>query len=104
MVKANVVGGQKLKIKKGAPVTAYSPTQELLDEEFISKSIWACLKNNDPEGVIEVINAHLEIASKVAVCQKMSLARSTLYHSLKAKNPTLKTLAKLVSAVHAELQ
>lgn len=92
----------KSKLKKAIKHIPYSPTQELLDEKFISRAIWECLKNDDSNGVIEVINAYLEAASKVAVCQKMSLARSTLYHSLKAKNPTLKTLTKLVSAAYAE--
>ncbi|MFA6263167.1 MAG: hypothetical protein WCW33_01000 [Candidatus Babeliales bacterium] len=108
MVKAKTSRGQKesakatpkLKIKKSANVIAYNPTQELLDETLIRNAIWECLKNNDAHGVMKVLDAYLEAANKEAVCQEMSLARSTLYHSLKEKNPTLKTLAKLVSATH----
>jgi DNA-binding phage protein len=115
MAKAKTLNVQKksvkatpmLKLKKGAPVIAYSPTQELLDEKFIRNALWECLKNNDSEGAMEILSAHLEaasreLASKEALCRRHSLARSTLYHSVKGKNPTLKTIAKLVSAVYAE--
>jgi DNA-binding phage protein len=94
----------KLKIKKNAEVIAYNPTQELLNETLIRNAIWECLKNNDAEGVMKILDAHLEAVSKDALCKKMSMARSTFYHSLKEKNPTLKTLAKLVSATYADLR
>ncbi len=84
-----------MKLKK--PVIEYSPTQELLDEEFIAKAIWECLKNNDPEGVVEIIETHLEVVNKVKASQKNELSRSTMYHAIKGKNPTIKTLAKLVN-------
>lgn len=84
-----------MKLKKTA--IEYSPTQELLDEEFIAKAVWECLKNNDPEGVVEIIETHLEIVNKVKASQKNELSRSTMYHAIKGKNPTIKTLAKLVN-------
>lgn len=74
----------------------YSPTKKLLDENFIAKAMWECLKNNDTEGVLEVIEAHLEIVNKVSAAKKAELARSTMYNAIKGRNPTLKTLAKLV--------
>ncbi|MFA6527522.1 MAG: hypothetical protein WCT20_03815 [Candidatus Babeliales bacterium] len=99
--KKSVKTTPKLKIKKSAEVTSYSPTQELLDETLIRDAIWECLQNNDSEGVVTILDAYLEATNKVALCKKHSLSRSTLYHSLKEKNPTLKVLAKLVSAAHA---
>jgi DNA-binding phage protein len=92
----------KLKVKKGKSVIAYSPTQELLNETLIRDAIWECLKNNDSAGIMEILDAYFEAENKDFLCKKTSLSRSTLYHSLKEKNPTLKTLAKLVSAVHAK--
>ena len=86
-----------MKLKKNAKVIEYSPTQELLDETFIAKAVWECLKNNDPEGVIEIIETHLEIVNKAQNAQKNELSRSTLYHALKTRNPTIKTLAKMVN-------
>lgn len=98
-LKKSVRRTSKMKRKKNA--RAYSPTQELLDENFIAMAVWECLKNNDPEGVVEIIETHLEIVNKVKASQSNDLSRSTLYHALKGKNPTIKTLAKLVNCCAA---
>ena len=50
-----------LKLKKNAKVSGYSATERLLDETFIAQAVWECLKNNDPQGVIEIIETHLEV-------------------------------------------
>jgi DNA-binding phage protein len=86
-----------LRLKKDAKVIEYSATERLLDESFISQAIWECLKNNDPEGVIEIIETHLEVVNKVKAAQAIDLSRATLYKALKGKNPTIRTLAKLVN-------
>jgi DNA-binding phage protein len=90
-----------LKLKKNANVKKYSPTKRLLDEEFIAQAIWECLKNNDPEGVMEIVEAHIEAINKVELSEVSEVPRSTLYHSLKSKNPTIKTLAKLINGFAA---
>ncbi len=77
--------------------TPYSPTKELLDEKFIAEAIWECLKNNDPEGVVEIIQAHLRVVNKSKAAASHSIPRSSLYNALKGKNPTIKALAKLVN-------
>ena len=41
-----------------------SPTEELLDENFIGKAILECLKNNDSEGVMEVISIYFNTLNK----------------------------------------
>ncbi len=99
--KKSIKNTPKLRIKKDATPRPYDPVQELLNETLIRDAIWECLRNDDSDGVMKVLEAHLEAVEKEALCRDASLARSTFYHSLKAKNPTLKTLAKLVSAVHA---
>jgi DNA-binding phage protein len=96
----------KLKLKKNVPVSEYSATERLLDEKFIAQAMWECLKNNDPAGVIEIIETHLEVVNKVRASQATDLPRATMYHALKGKNPTIKTLAKLVncfSGSHEEI-
>lgn len=87
----------RLKLKKGAKVTESNATLKLLDENFIALAVWDCLKNNDPEGVIEIINIHLEVVNKVKAAKTVDLSRATMYHALKGRNPTIKTLAKLVN-------
>lgn len=85
-------------MKNKSKLIPYSPTQELLNEDFIGKGILECLKNNDPEGVIEIISTYLTTVNKIHYAQEADIPRSTLYSSLKQKNPTIKTLAKLVYA------
>lgn len=77
----------------------YSPTEEFLDEHFIADAIWDCLKNDNPEGVVEIIEAHLATVNKQKLAKKACLPRSTLYNTLKNKNPTIRTLAKMVHCV-----
>ena len=85
-------------IKPGMGVDTYDPTEALLDEERIGRAIWECLKNGDSEGVIEVIQIHLGAYNKTQLAKAAHLPKTTLYHSLRSKNPTIKTLAKLVHA------
>lgn len=95
--KMEVAKKDKILLKKDSNLIEYSPTQELLDEEFIALAIWDCLKNDDPEGVVEIIQAHLEVVNKCKVTKEVNLPRSSLYNALRGKNPTIKTLAKLVN-------
>jgi DNA-binding phage protein len=85
------------KLKRKAGLIPYSPTEELLDETFIAQAVWECLKNNDPEGVVEVIQAHLRVVNKTRAAQQINLPRSSMYNAIKGRNPTVKTLAKLVN-------
>lgn len=85
-----------LKLKKNTGIRESNPREELLDEELIGRAVWECLKEGDSEGVIEVIRAYIEAANKTEISKASCLARSTMYHTLKSKNPTIKTLAKLV--------
>lgn len=96
---------QKGTIKRGSfseHLIAYDPIKELTDENFIGKAILECLVNNDPEGVMEVIGIYLNALEKTEFVQKSHVPKSTLYHSLKSKNPTIKTLAKLMHATTSE--
>ncbi|WP_232044403.1 DNA-binding protein [Neochlamydia sp. S13] len=76
----------------------YNPMKDLLDEELIAKAVWECLKENDPDGVIEILEAHISAKNKSQLAREHDLPRTTLYHAFKSKNPTLHTLAKLVNA------
>ena len=76
----------------------YNPAKDLLDEELVARAIWECLKDNDPEGVIEILEIHISAKNKSQLTRQHDLPRTTLYHAFKSKNPTLNTLAKLVHA------
>jgi DNA-binding phage protein len=87
-----------MRLKKNTGLRESNPTEELLNEELIGRAVWECLKEGDSEGVIEVISIYIEAMNKTEVAKESSMARSTMYHTLKNKNPTIKTLAKLVHA------
>jgi DNA-binding phage protein len=75
----------------------YDPLEDLLDEKIVGGAFLEYLQDNDHEGTLEVIAIYLEAINKKAH-PDASFSKSTFYKSLKSKNPTLKTLAKLVSA------
>lgn len=72
------------------------PSDYLTNPENIGKAILECLENNDPEGVMEVIAIYLEAVNKTKLSQSNELHRQTVYSALKHRNPTVKTLAKLM--------
>jgi DNA-binding phage protein len=81
-------------------VTEFSPTTKLLNKELIGTAIMECLIENDPNGVMEIIEGHLEAMNKSKFLKDADVPRSTMYQLLKKKNPTIKTLAKIVHAAH----
>src|SRR3990167_4500812 len=79
-------------------VSKVDPLSFLLNEENVGFAILECFRNNDPEGVMEVIGIYLNALNKAKLLEEGELAKSTLYHSLRGKNPTIKTLAKIISS------
>lgn len=91
-----VENGSMTKFKKKS--REYHPAKDLLNEKLIASAVWECLKDNDPNGVIEILEAHLRTKNKCKLAREKNLPRTTFYHAFKSKNPTLQTLAKLVHA------
>lgn len=75
----------------------WSPTAEILDAHNLAKAVSECLVKGDPEGVIEVIEIY-QAVNKVQATRQSKLSKVTMYNILKHKNPTIKTLAKLIHA------
>lgn len=95
----------KLKIRDDSGVLEHDPLKELLDETFIDAAIMECLKNNDPEGAMEVLRIYMNAlnCAKNELFAEAKLPITTAYHSLRSKNPTLKTFSKLMHAIHQEV-
>jgi len=92
----------KLEVKPGATLELYNIGEVVLEEGFLGKAVAECLLNNDPDGVIEVISIYLDALNKTTLAKSAGIQRSTLYQALKGKNPTIKTLAKVIhSAVES---
>lgn len=93
----------KLKIRANAGVVEHDPLKELLNEKFIDAAIIECLKNNDPEGAMEMLRIYMNALNraKKELFSEAKLSKTTAYHSLRTKNPTLKTFSKLMHAMHS---
>jgi DNA-binding phage protein len=87
-------------LRDNVGITAFSPTEKLKDINLIGSAIMECLIENDPQGAMEAIKTHLEAMNKTAFLKEAGIPRSTMYKSLKTKNPTLKTLAKIMYVAH----
>jgi len=86
----------KLRLKKSIKLAKHDPFKSLANEKLIAQAFWECLKDNDPEGAIEILSAHIQALNKMQLAENAEMPRSTLYHSLRCKNPTIKTVAKLI--------
>ncbi len=91
---------KKCFLKEDANVTELDPIQNLLDPDLIGSAIMQCLIENDPDGVMEIIEGHLYALNKSKFLRDADVPRSTMYQLLKRKNPTIKTLAKIMYATH----
>ena len=88
--------GSMIDLKKETNI--FNPDKYLLDENFIAQAIWECLKENDPEGVIDILQEHFKAKNKSNISKTKNINRSTIYHCFRNKNPSLNTLAKLIHA------
>ncbi len=86
----------KVNLDKVEGLTRSHPLKELADFKKTALSILECLQNNDPEGAMEMIAIYLEALNKARLRKDTKLPKSTMYSALKHKNPTIKTLAKMM--------
>jgi len=89
---------KKLKIKNWKGITKYNPEETLLDENLIANAIFECLKENDTEALMEIIEGYLSALNRSKLSREKKIPRSTIYHTLRRRNPTIRTLAKIVNA------
>lgn len=92
----------KVNIDKIPGLKKHDPLKSLTNEKKIAEAIFECLKNNDPEGVMEMIQTYIWALAKCKQHKPEDMPKSTFYHSLKHKNPTIKTLAKLVYSLTSQ--
>lgn len=89
-----------LRIKKGAKVKKFDP-DKYLSKDFIGAAIMECLLNNDPEGIVELLSIYLSEHNKAEIFKEAKVSRSTVYQAFRHRNPTIRTLAKIVSTAVA---
>ncbi len=104
MVKTKILTKQEkyspkaLNLKNPEEFRMHHPEETLLDEKSVGEAILECLKENDTESLIEILEGYLSALNKSKFSRDSKVPRRTLYHSLRKGNPTIKTLAKIVHA------
>lgn len=88
----------ELDLNKVSSITRLLPLKELLNPQKTALAILECLQNNDPEGVMEMIAIYLNAINKSQLRKQSKLSKSTMFSALKHRNPTIKTLAKIIHA------
>lgn len=53
-----------MKIKNNSDLIPYDPVQELADKNFVRKAILECLKNDEFDGILEVVQLHSECINR----------------------------------------
>ncbi|MBI3508603.1 MAG: hypothetical protein HY069_03065 [Chlamydiia bacterium] len=76
--------------------------EKLQDIHLIGTAVMQCLIANDPDGAMDAIESHLEAMNLSRFLKQAKIPRSTMYKLFKTKNPTIKTLAKIVSTAHSQ--
>lgn len=85
-------------LKENAEVSEYEPFEFILNEQNLAAAITECLMTNYPNGIVDILEHYLNACNKSALLKKAHLSRSTMYQLLKKRNPTIRTLAKLIHA------
>lgn len=69
-----------------------------MDINKMGAAIMQCFIENDTEGVLEIIEGYLYAVNKTQFLKEAHVPRSTAYNFFKRRNPTIKTLAKIIHA------
>lgn len=97
-VKPEKSSPKQLKLKNRKELKVHHPEKSLLNERLVSEGILECLKENDTEALMEILEGYLSALNRSKFSRESKVPRRTLYHSLRKRNPTIKTLAKIVHA------
>ncbi len=87
-----------LVLRKDAKVTEHDPMQYLLDTNKMGAAVMECLIENDTEGALEILEIYLDAINRTQFLKEAKIPRSTVYNVFKRRNPTIKTLAKIMHA------
>lgn len=85
-------------LRDDANLKEYDPMKNLLDTNKMGAAIMECLIENDTEGALEIIEGYLYAINKTQFLKEAKVPRSTVYNFCRRKNPTIKTLAKIMHA------
>lgn len=85
-------------LKEETGLKEYDPVKNLLDINRMGAAIMQCFIENNTEGVLEIVENYLYAINKTQFLKEANIPRSTVYNFFKRRNPTIKTLAKIIHA------
>lgn len=85
-------------LREDANLKEYDPMKNLLDTKKIGAAFMECLIENDTEGALEILEGYLYAVDRTKFLKDAKIPRSTAYNVFKRRNPTIKTLAKIIHA------
>lgn len=84
-------------VRKDRDIAPFITGERLRDKDLIVRALLECFEQNDPDGVIEILDAHFSAINKSEFSEKSHISRRTLYDILHgSRNPTLKVLTKCI--------
>ncbi len=96
IVKKSLENLSKLDLDKVSGLTRSNPLEYLADPREMALAVFQCLMENDPDGAMEMIDLYLKAINKLELRNKTNLHKSTMYSVMKHRNPTIRTLAKIM--------
>ncbi len=90
------IPNSELRIEDFPGARRHNPLEYLLDRAHIIDAFKECILNNDPEGAMEMIEIYLDALTSAKKRKKTPPNKPTMYFSIKHRNPTLRTLTKLM--------
>lgn len=85
-------------LREDANIKEYDPIKNLLDPKKLGAAVMQCLMENDTNGALEIIESYLYAVDRTQFLKNAKIPRSTAYNVFKRRNPTLKTIAKMMYA------
>lgn len=85
-------------LRKDANLKEYDPVKNLLDPKRLGAAVMQCLMENDTDGALEIIESYLYAVDRTQFLKDAKISRSTAYNVFKRRNPTIKTIAKIMHA------
>ena len=85
-------------LREDANLKEYDPIKNLLNTKKMGAAVMECLIENDTEGALEILEGYLYALDRTQFLKDAKIPRSTAYNVFKRRNPTIKTLAKIMHA------
>ena len=95
--------GKPRKLRPGAKVTDFDPTEGLRDPALIKKAVLQALEAGDDEGAVDIMRAHLRVLNRSRTASRMKMSRVNVHRIISgSRRPSLDTLGAFIRMLNAE--